>query len=104
MQTEKHPLQPFLPTGARLLMLGSFPPARYRWSMDFFYPNFQNDMWRIFGLCFHGDKMHFVCQERKTYDLDAIVDFLKEKGCREMQGYYFYKPMPVDDFEKLLQK
>ena len=31
-------------------MLGSFPPQQKRWSMAFFYPNFQNDMWRIFGL------------------------------------------------------
>ena len=44
---EAHPLEPFLPEGARLLMLGSFPPARSRWSMEFYYPNFQNDMWRV---------------------------------------------------------
>ena len=47
MISELHPLEPFLPVGARLLMLGSFPPQRVRWSMDFFYPNLQNDMWRI---------------------------------------------------------
>ena len=34
--SEQHPLEPFLPAGARLLMLGSFPPQRKRWSMDFF--------------------------------------------------------------------
>ena len=45
MISELHPLEPFLPVGARLLMLGSFPPQRVRWSMDFFYPNLQNDMW-----------------------------------------------------------
>lgn len=50
--SEQHPLEPFLPAGARLLMLGSFPPQRKRWSMEFFYPNLQNDMWRIFGLLF----------------------------------------------------
>ena len=27
--------------------------------------------------------------------------FLKDKGCFEMQGYYFYKPMPVEEFEKI---
>lgn len=32
------------------------------------------------------------------------ADFLKSRGCSEMQGYYFYKPMPVQDFEKLVQK
>lgn len=26
MTSELHPLEPFLPVGARLLMLGSFPP------------------------------------------------------------------------------
>lgn len=36
MISELHPLEPFLPVGARLLMLGSFPPQRVRWSMDFF--------------------------------------------------------------------
>lgn len=51
---ERHPLEPFLPENARLLMLGSFPPPRRRWSMEFFYPNLQNDMWRIFGYLFSG--------------------------------------------------
>ena len=37
-------------------------------------------MWRIFGLCFFGDKMHFVRQEEKTYDQDALIPFLNEKG------------------------
>ena len=57
---ETHPLSPFLPEGARILMLGSFPPKRERWSMEFFYPNWINDMWRIFGAIFFGDKDHFV--------------------------------------------
>ena len=62
IQTEKHPLEPFLPEGARILMLGSFPPKRERWSMDFFYPNFINDMWRITGHIFFGDKDHFIAE------------------------------------------
>ena len=77
---ERHPFEPFLPEGCRLLMLGSFPPAEKRWSMHFYYPNFTNDMWRIFGLCFFGDKLHFVDVERKTFYLDAIIDFLTAKG------------------------
>ena len=32
------------------------------------------------------------------------ADFLKSIGCAEMQGYYFYKPMPVQEFEKLSEK
>ena len=57
---EEHPLKPFLPANAKLLMLGSFPPQRKRWSMDFYYPNLQNDMWRIFGWIFFQDKEHFL--------------------------------------------
>ncbi|NPD91375.1 uracil-DNA glycosylase family protein [Xylanibacter muris] len=79
-QIEAHPFEPFLPDNARLLMLGTFPPAAHRWCMRFYYPNFTNDMWRIFGVCFYGDKMHFVRQEEKTYDLDAIKPFLVGKG------------------------
>ncbi len=26
--------------------------------------------------------------------------FLRDQGCPNMQGYYFYKPMPVQEFEK----
>lgn len=67
MTSELHPLEPFLPAGARLLMLGSFPPQRVRWSMDFFYPNLQNDMWRIVGLVFFGDKGVFSDTRRETF-------------------------------------
>jgi hypoxanthine-DNA glycosylase len=80
MDIESHPLQPFIPEGARLLMLGSFPPARHRWSMDFFYPNFQNDMWRIFGLVFFGDKDHFVDNEARTFRREEIIKLLKREG------------------------
>lgn len=79
-EIESHPLAPFLPAHARLLMLGSFPPQRKRWSMDFFYPNLQNDMWRIFGVIFFGDKEHFLIPERKIFDKDRIIDFLNQKG------------------------
>lgn len=34
----------------------------------------------------------------------GYVDFLKELGCDYIQGFYFYKPMPVEDFEDLFLK
>ena len=58
MTTELHPLGFFLPENTRLLMLGSFPPQKKRWSMEFYYPNWNNDMWRIVGLLFFNDKNH----------------------------------------------
>ena len=79
-KTEKHPLEPFLPPGARILMLGSFPPKRERWSMDFFYPNFNNDMWRIFGTVFFGDRSHFITPDGKHFDKNAVSAFCASAG------------------------
>lgn len=77
---EYHPLEPFLPENGRLLMLGSFPPPKKRWCMDFYYPNFINDMWRVFGLVFFDNALHFVDNETKTFRKNVIVDFLQDKG------------------------
>ncbi len=80
MPAERHPLEPFLPDGAKILMLGSFPPKRERWSMDFFYPNFNNDMWRIFGLVFFTDKSHFITSDGRHFDKEKVMDFCAGKG------------------------
>jgi hypoxanthine-DNA glycosylase len=77
---EEHPLAPFLPKNAKLLILGSFPPQKKRWSMDFYYPNFNNDMWRIMGVIFWRDKEYFVNQKNKSFRREEIIRFLTEKG------------------------
>ncbi len=61
------------------MMLGTFPPGRERWCMDFFYPNFQNDMWRIFGAAFFGDPQYFVAEGKKAFDKARIENFLRIK-------------------------
>ena len=77
---ERHPLKPFLPPNARLLMLGSFPPPRKRWCMEFFYPNRTNMMWEMFGEVFFGDHNRLVDLENKTFRKDDIVRLLNERG------------------------
>ena len=77
---ERHPLQPFLPSEARLLMLGSFPPPRKRWCMEFFYPNRTNMMWEIFGLVFFDDSQRLVDAEHKTFRKEDIKVLLEERG------------------------
>ena len=77
---EYHPLRPFLPENAKVLFLGSFPPQRKRWCMDFYYPNFINDHWRIEGQIFFGDKNYFVDLEAKRFKIDEIVAFCQNKG------------------------
>ena len=80
IEIETHPLEPFLPQNGKLLMLGSFPPPQNRWKMDFYYPNYQNDMWRIFGICFFQDKNYFLDLPNKNFHLGKIIDFLNLKG------------------------
>ena len=78
LEIERHPLQPFLPENAQVLMLGSFPPPKERWCMDFFYPNPQNDMWRIMGQVFFENKQHFV--GGKVFNREEIVSFCRKQG------------------------
>lgn len=112
---ESHPLSPFLPNGARILMLGSFPPKHERWSMEFFYPNWINDMWRIFGLIFFGNKDHFVASSKK-FDRDKCAAFAAEKGIamfdtatevrrlKDNASDKFLEIVTPTDIEALLQK
>ena len=67
LEIETHPFEPFLPTNAKLLMLGS-------------YPNYQNDMWRIFGLVFFENKDYFLDVANKNFKLELLRDFLMHKG------------------------
>lgn len=78
LPVEQHPLQPFLPSEANVLFLGSFPPKRIRWSMEFYYPNVQNDFWRIIGLIFFDEKGYFLSDKR--FDEVRVKAFCREKG------------------------
>ena len=77
---EIHPFEPFVPPNCRVLMLGTFPPKPNRWRMPFYYPNFQNDMWRIMGLIWKGNKDYFIDVINKEFRLDLIRQFCNEIG------------------------
>ena len=79
-EVEYHPLIPFLPENAKVLFLGSFPPQRKRWCIDFFYPNYINDHWRLEGQIFFNDRIHFVDLDAKRFKLEEIVSFCQTKG------------------------
>lgn len=78
--TETHPLTPFVPPKAKVLLLGSFPPPKIRWKMPFYYPNYNNDMWRIMGLIFYQDKSYFIDTDNKRFKQDLIEKFLYQYG------------------------
>ncbi len=80
VKTERHPFEPFLPPGARILFLGSFPPQPHRWCMPFYYPNWINDFWRIMGIIHYADKDHFCIPAEKRFDEPAIRSFCADKG------------------------
>lgn len=78
--TEQHPWPPYIPHGARVWILGTFPPKSSRWSMNFYYPNRINDFWRIMGLIFTGDKDTLYNHETKSFRLDDIKALLDKHG------------------------
>lgn len=79
LEIESHPWQPFIPDGAKVLIMGTFPPQAKRWSMDFYYPNRTNDFWKICGLLFLGDKDALLYDDLKTYDINKIRALMTEK-------------------------
>ncbi|MBO6189924.1 MAG: uracil-DNA glycosylase family protein [Alloprevotella sp.] len=101
--TEAHPLQPFLPANARLLMLGSFPPPRERWSIDFYYPNYINDMWRVLGHVFFADRLYFVDEAHRTFRLERIKPFLEAKGIALFDTATIVRRLKANASDKFLE-
>lgn len=79
MPLERHPWPPFIPEGAKVLIMGTFPPGAHRWAMDFYYPNRTNDFWPMMGLVFLGDRDALRLPGSRDYDLEAIKRLLTER-------------------------
>ena len=77
---ETHPFPALLPPAATVMMMGTFPPTEDKRAMQFHYPNFQNDMWRVYGLVFFNDAAHFQMPSEKAFDGCRIRDFLNRAG------------------------
>lgn len=103
MNIETHPLAPFLPHNARFLLLGSFPPPKQRWKMDFYYPNYNNDMWRIMGVIFYGDKDYFIDIQHKNFKQHEIEQFLQQQGIAISDTVYQAIRLKDNASDKFLQ-
>lgn len=79
-EIELHPFEPWVPDGAKVLIMGTFPPQSKRWSMDFYYPNRTNDFWYMTGLLFYGDKSALLRPGTREFDLEHIKKLLTDKG------------------------
>lgn len=73
---EQHPFAPVLPANADIMMMGTFPPTQDKWAMPFHYPNFYNDMWRIYGAVFFDDIDYFRDGEQNRFDHKRIIKFM----------------------------
>jgi diguanylate cyclase (GGDEF)-like protein/PAS domain S-box-containing protein len=49
----------------------------------------------------HSLRLQVIAEGVET---DVQLSYLQTHGCDEMQGYYFSRPVPADDFTKLLQQ
>ena len=79
-EIETHPFAPVLPAHATVMMMGTFPPTADKWAMSFHYPNFYNDMWRIYGRVFFDDADYFRVGNEKRFDPERIRAFMFERG------------------------
>ena len=79
-EVETHPFGPVLPPDATVMMMGTFPPTADKWAMRFHYPNFYNDMWRIYGSVFFDDVNYFRVGDEKRFDPERIHAFMFERG------------------------
>ncbi len=100
---ETHPLAPFTPPNSQVLILGSFPPPQTRWKMPFYYPNFNNDFWRIMGLVFFDDKDHFINTADKSFYQDKIEQFLNDTGIAISDTAYQIKRLQNNASDKFLE-
>ena len=91
IKIETHPLIPFIPDNAKILMLGTFPPKKERWSMEFFYPIFYNNKYR------------FWFNTNKCFILADIQVFAQEKGIALFDTAYRVRRLKDNASDKFLE-
>ena len=100
---ESHPWEPFIPDNAKILIMGTFPPKSGRWSMDFYYPNYINDFWRIMGLLYFGDKNALYDAASRRFRLEDIKQLLSEHGIALGDTGYMIRRLKGNASDKFLE-
>ncbi|MDR0505835.1 MAG: hypothetical protein LBH32_03315 [Dysgonamonadaceae bacterium] len=76
IQEEIHPWNWYLPTDAKAVIIGTFPPTSNNWSFDFFYPNKNNYFWKIMGKI-TGKELQYLSGTEAINERKRILDILK---------------------------
>ena len=100
---ELHPFTPWIPQEAKVLIMGTFPPQKKRWAMEFYYPNRTNDFWKIMGLLFMGNAEALVDKANKSYNLERIKELLTEKGIAMSDTGHAVKRLKDNASDKFLE-
>ena len=89
-----------------LNMLSKMPINVLKMDMKFFQRKAGNDeiMDAMVRLIIDFAKVMKVPVIAEGEENKEQADYLKDIGCNMVQGYYFGRPMPAEDFEKLLQQ
>ena len=89
-----------------LNMLSKMPINVLKMDMKFFQRKAGNDeiMDAMVRLIIDFAKVMKVPVIAEGVENKEQADYLKDIGCNMVQGYYFGRPMPAEDFEKLLQQ
>ena len=89
-----------------LNMLSRMPINVLKMDMKFFQRNAGNDeiMDAMIRLIIDFAKVMKVPVIAEGVEDKEQADYLKAIGCDMIQGYYFGRPMPAAEFEKLLQQ
>ncbi|KAG5470003.1 hypothetical protein LSCM4_02691 [Leishmania orientalis] len=66
---EDHPIGPVVHAECRVLLCGTFPPVKK--SIHFYYPNANNDMWKVLGQVFCDDAYAFYTPAACTSSLPS---------------------------------
>lgn len=103
LETEVHPFGAWVPDGAKVLIMGTFPPQPKRWSMEFFYPNRTNDFWYAMGLLFYGDRNALLLPGSKDFDLEKIKALLNREGIALSDTGYRIRRLAGNASDKFLE-
>jgi G:T/U-mismatch repair DNA glycosylase len=76
IQKEIHPWNWYLPSEAKILIIGTFPPTLRNWSFDFFYPNKNNYFWKIMARI-AGRELQYLTGTEAVTERKEILCLLK---------------------------